>query len=209
MRGRLRRSRGCRYTIGKYSERAGSTGQTSKSGSPAASVTSLTNGPSNASPGGYLLEIANMTGALIVNCENRWYGESMPGPLTDTQLEAKVRELAMPRLRWVGAMATPPTPVTRSASPAIHCRSQKSWQAPTRRPFSSAIWQPIIGGWIDNGRAEAAASGLQGDALELAAGQATLQNMLLFPIILIVLFIVLRLWMKRHQAARAETVVNI
>ena len=71
--------------------------------------------------------------------------------------------------------------------------------------FSSAIWQPIIGGWIDNGRAEAAASGLQGDALELAAGQATLQNMLLFPIILIVLFVILHFWIQKRKAAVADT----
>ena len=41
---------------------------------------------------------------------------------------------------------------------------------------STAIWQPIIGGWIDNAREKAAASGLEGDTLELAAGQATLQT---------------------------------
>ena len=67
--------------------------------------------------------------------------------------------------------------------------------------FSTAIWQPIIGGWIDNGRAEAAAAGLQGDALELAAGQSTLQNMIIFPLILIVLFIILRFWIRRRDAA--------
>jgi len=39
---------------------------------------------------------------------------------------------------WVGEMATPATPVTGSAAPAIHWRSQRSWQAPTRRPSSSA-----------------------------------------------------------------------
>lgn len=66
--------------------------------------------------------------------------------------------------------------------------------------FSTAIWQPIIGGWIDRSTEEAAASGLQGDALELAAGQATLQKMVLFPIILIVLFIILRIWVSRRKA---------
>src|SRR5690606_13747174 len=38
--------------------------------------------------------------------------------------------------------------------------------------FSTAIWQPIIGGWIDSARASAESTGLTGDALELAAGQA-------------------------------------
>jgi putative MFS transporter len=71
--------------------------------------------------------------------------------------------------------------------------------------FSTAIWQPIIGGWIDSGREEAASAGLQGDALELAAGQATLQNMLLFPLILIVLFIILRFWIRRRNTAVPDT----
>jgi len=66
--------------------------------------------------------------------------------------------------------------------------------------FSTSIWQFVIGMWIDDGRAEAAATGLEGDALELAAGQATLQNMLTFPIILIVLFTFLYFWMRRRTA---------
>ena len=40
--------------------------------------------------------------------------------------------------------------------------------------FSTSIFQPIIGRWIDSDRAEAAAQGLTGDELELVAGQATL-----------------------------------
>lgn len=74
--------------------------------------------------------------------------------------------------------------------------------------FSTAIWQPIIGGWIDRSTEEAAASGLQGDALELAAGQATLQKMVLFPIILIVLFIILRIWVSRRKASEQTVPVQ-
>jgi MFS family permease len=65
--------------------------------------------------------------------------------------------------------------------------------------LSTAIWQPIIGGWIDKAQAEAAATGLQGDALELAAGQATLQRMITFPAILVVLFIILLFWVKSRR----------
>ncbi|MFB0907501.1 MAG: MFS transporter, partial [Spirosomataceae bacterium] len=54
--------------------------------------------------------------------------------------------------------------------------------------FSSYIFQPIIGRWIDGDLAEKAALGLEGDALELAAGQATLSTMITFPAILIVAF---------------------
>ncbi|MFZ5971823.1 MAG: MFS transporter [Bacteroidota bacterium] len=69
--------------------------------------------------------------------------------------------------------------------------------------FSTSIWQPIIGGWIDSAREQATAAGLQGDALELAAGQATLQTMIAFPAILIVLFTILLFWMRKAKAASA------
>src|SRR5690606_1647692 len=51
---------------------------------------------------------------------------------------------------------------------------------------STAIWQPVIGGWIDTARADNVAAGLTGEGLELAAGQETLSKMVLFPVILIV-----------------------
>jgi MFS family permease len=67
--------------------------------------------------------------------------------------------------------------------------------------FSTSIWQPIIGGWIDSARERAAASGATGDALELAAGQETLQTMITFPIVLIVLFTILFFWVRRRGSA--------
>lgn len=74
--------------------------------------------------------------------------------------------------------------------------------------FSTAIWQPIIGGWIDSARVQASATGLQGDALELAAGQATLQKMLVFPLILIVLFTILLFWVRKRRANSAAAEVE-
>ena len=74
--------------------------------------------------------------------------------------------------------------------------------------FSSSIFQPIIGRWIDADKAVAAAAGLTGDELELVAGQATLRTMVTFPAILIVLFTILWFWMKKRKAtsaAEAET----
>jgi len=53
---------------------------------------------------------------------------------------------------------------------------------------ATGIWQPVIGGWLDTERAAAIAGGLSGEAAELAAGQATLDNIAVFPVILIVLF---------------------
>ena len=57
--------------------------------------------------------------------------------------------------------------------------------------FSSSMFQPIIGGWIDSNKTVALSNGLVGDAADLAAGQATLSNMLIFPAILIVAFLCL------------------
>jgi putative MFS transporter len=68
--------------------------------------------------------------------------------------------------------------------------------------FSTSIWQPIIGSWIDSAREAAAATALEGDALELAAGQATLARMITFPVILIVLFTILLIWVRRRAASR-------
>lgn len=70
--------------------------------------------------------------------------------------------------------------------------------------FSTAIFQPIIGGWIDNARTSASAAGLEGSELELAAGQATLTNMMIFPGILIVLFIIFYVWQKRTDVKTVE-----
>ncbi|SKA35941.1 Fucose permease [Chitinophaga eiseniae] len=69
--------------------------------------------------------------------------------------------------------------------------------------FSTAIFQPFIGSWIDSARTEKAAAGLTGGALELAAGQATLVNMIAFPSILIVLFTILFFWQRKATFAPA------
>jgi len=49
--------------------------------------------------------------------------------------------------------------------------------------FALTIWNPIIGGWIDSARKTAEASGLTGDAVEVAAGQGALSKLVLFPVI--------------------------
>jgi MFS family permease len=70
--------------------------------------------------------------------------------------------------------------------------------------FSSGIFQPIIGGWIDSARTENTANGLTGNALELATGQHTLRNMMAFPAILIVLFIIFFIWQKNIKTTSEE-----
>ena len=67
--------------------------------------------------------------------------------------------------------------------------------------FSTSIFQPIIGGWIDASRESQSAMGLTGEALELAAGQQTLTYMISFPVILIILFTILYFWQKNAKLA--------
>jgi MFS family permease len=65
--------------------------------------------------------------------------------------------------------------------------------------FSTSIFQPIIGGWIDSARAENTTKGLTGTALELATGQHALLKMITFPSILIVLFLVFFFWQRNSR----------
>lgn len=68
--------------------------------------------------------------------------------------------------------------------------------------FATSIWQPVIGGWLDSERSIALASGMNAEAAELAAGQATLGNIVYFPAILIVLFGILFLNRKKLENQR-------
>lgn len=70
--------------------------------------------------------------------------------------------------------------------------------------FSSSIFQPIIGNWIDSARSANSANGLTGNALELATGQSALLKMMTFPAILIVLFIIFFFWQKNSKRSTSE-----
>lgn len=72
--------------------------------------------------------------------------------------------------------------------------------------FSTAIFQPIIGSWIDSARAKGTASGLTGDALELATGQDALMKMVVFPAILIVAFTIFFFWQKKSKLSPESSV---
>jgi len=65
--------------------------------------------------------------------------------------------------------------------------------------FATAMWQPVIGGWLDSARAEALESGVTAEAADLVAGQSALGNIVLFPIALIVLFTGLYFYMKGKE----------
>lgn len=66
--------------------------------------------------------------------------------------------------------------------------------------FSSSMFQPIIGKWIDDNKVVAVTKGLTENVADLAAGQATLSNMLIFPAILIAAFAGLYIGKKSSQA---------
>jgi hypothetical protein len=73
--------------------------------------------------------------------------------------------------------------------------------------FSSSMFQPVIGGWIKDNKTVVEAQGLMGEAADLAAGQMTLSNMLLFPAILIVAFAGLYFFSKK-KAAKIKRFIN-
>ena len=66
--------------------------------------------------------------------------------------------------------------------------------------WATGMWQPVIGGWLDKERAAALAEGLSAGAADLAAGQATLDNIVIFPIILVFAFGILFFFKKQLQA---------
>ena len=68
--------------------------------------------------------------------------------------------------------------------------------------LSSAIWQPIIGSWLDAEKETALASGVAENAAELIAGKAALGNMAYFPMALIFLFGLLFLMRKKLEKNR-------
>lgn len=63
--------------------------------------------------------------------------------------------------------------------------------------FSVSMWNPVIGGWLDDAKKDAIENGLTGEAVELVAGQATLQSLAMIPGILIVAFGILFILRKR------------
>ncbi|WP_077924107.1 sugar MFS transporter [Spirosoma sp. 209] len=70
--------------------------------------------------------------------------------------------------------------------------------------FSTSIFQPIIGSWLDAERSKVAGRGLTGPEGDLIAGQATLGYMVTFPLILIVAFSVLWFLMRNRKPGHVD-----
>lgn len=67
--------------------------------------------------------------------------------------------------------------------------------------FATGLWSPVIGGWIDGATKTATSAGLTGDAASLAAGQAVLERIVVFPIALVVIFVILVVVERRSGRA--------
>jgi MFS family permease len=65
--------------------------------------------------------------------------------------------------------------------------------------FAVSLWNPVIGSWIDDARVAAEQQNLTGAAAELAAGHATLANLTLFPLALIIPFGLLFVYMRKRE----------
>jgi MFS family permease len=66
--------------------------------------------------------------------------------------------------------------------------------------FAVSMWNPVIGGWIDEARQQALALNSSPEAAELVAGQATLANLAIFPFVLIFAFTALVIYMRKRKA---------
>ncbi|MFD2100368.1 MFS transporter [Flagellimonas iocasae] len=68
--------------------------------------------------------------------------------------------------------------------------------------FSTSIWQPVIGSWLDNAKETAISSGIAEEIAELSAGKATLGKMMFFPLTVGVLFLILFMFRKKLEERR-------
>ncbi len=73
--------------------------------------------------------------------------------------------------------------------------------------FALTFWNPVIGSWIDTARAEAISGGAVKGDIEMAAGQAALSKLVLFPAILIAVFLIL-FFLRKWIAATSGVSAN-
>ncbi|MDO6447194.1 MFS transporter [Colwellia sp. 1_MG-2023] len=71
--------------------------------------------------------------------------------------------------------------------------------------FAVSMWNPVIGKWIDEARQQALTLNSDPALAELAAGQATLANLSIFPFVLIFAFTGLVLVMRKAAATQVST----
>jgi len=74
--------------------------------------------------------------------------------------------------------------------------------------FATGIWQPVIGTWLDSAKEKAMTSGIGEEEASVIAGQATLDNLAVFPAILIIAFGFLYFYMRRRRKTLNEEVLD-
>lgn len=70
--------------------------------------------------------------------------------------------------------------------------------------FAVSMWNPVVGGWIDNAKEKALETAVSGANPDLIAGQAVLSTLTTFPIILIFAFSGLLIYMKNRDIRKKE-----
>ena len=68
--------------------------------------------------------------------------------------------------------------------------------------FAVSMWNPVIGQWIDNSRAQAMTTTTNALDAELLAGQSVLANLTIFPMVLIIAFALLYFYMNKRSSAK-------
>jgi len=68
--------------------------------------------------------------------------------------------------------------------------------------FAVSLWNPVIGQWIDSARVEATSVTTNALEAELLAGQSVLENLTLFPVVLIFAFALLYFYMNKRSATK-------
>lgn len=72
--------------------------------------------------------------------------------------------------------------------------------------FSVSMWNPVIGRWIDQATETAQKANVAPEQVELIAGQSVLANLAMFPMVLIVIFAVLFVLVKKSTTKPEDRV---
>lgn len=75
--------------------------------------------------------------------------------------------------------------------------------------FAVSIWNPIIGSWIDDAKAQAAAEQLSASQADLMAGQEVLSQLLVFPLVLIAVFALLYFFVGKQDVGEQNQVATV
>ncbi len=70
--------------------------------------------------------------------------------------------------------------------------------------MGAGMWQPVIGRWLDAAKTELSEPGMTEQAVNLAAGQATIGKILYFPVVLVVAFLVIFAMRKKFTIGPAN-----